>query len=865
MLRRTGGAGRPGGRPGRARRTARRSTSRSRRSSGSARSRWPGTATPSVLVIEAHQLELAEDGDDEDDAAPDGRHRRRAQRRRRTSTRTTTRSRPRRAARAADPAVGPGLRAAGRRRSSARAGRRARSAGCRWTRPGTSARGRTATGAGDGATAAQTGPVSEQRSAPTGRPAGCRSGAPWTCSPRRARRARPAGRRLQRHAVLRGRPRRRHARPASTSRSRASGRCGTSPTARWPRARWRRTWCPRRPAGTSCRRPCCATGRSGRAWCQLLDRRRRDGRPRVAGPQRPPGPAPDGGARRRDQQRRPQGRPPAADDRTGTSTASTTASASTSRTSCARCCGSGAATPLTDEARRRCWSALRDDLRRPTSATGSASCSTAPEVRAHPPPGRPAAAHRRASRSRRATGRPSPGRRSERVRVALPRIRRGVESWPLPDGAPRLPGSGAPAAGPRHRQPRGPPASPPGPVARMYVCGITPYDATHLGHAATYVDLRPAAAGCCATPATRSATSRTSPTSTTRCSSGRPRPAWTGRELAAARDRAVPRGHGGAAGAAAATRTSARSRRSRRSWPAGRSGCATAGQAYDVDGDLYFSVDSDERFGSVSRPGPRADARAVRRARRRPRPAGQEGPARLPALAGRAAGRAGLGQPVRAGPARLAHRVHGDRAATTSAMAFDVQGGGSDLVFPHHEMGASEAQVLTGRVAVRPGVRARRHGRPRRREDVEVPGQPRLRLAAARGRRRPDGDPAGAARATTTAATGSGPPRTSTAATERLARWRAGVPPPSGPPARAAARRTSASALADDLDAPRALAAVDRWVEEQRLRGGSDPRHRHSSATPSTPCSASPSDCPRQSRRDHRRVENLAGGFCVRW
>src|SRR5690606_39444623 len=27
----------------------------------------------------------------------------------------------------------------------------------------------------------------------------------------------------------------------------------------------------------------------------------------------------------------------------------------------------------------------------------------------------------------------------------------------------------------------------PGRVARMYVCGITPYDATHLGHAATYL------------------------------------------------------------------------------------------------------------------------------------------------------------------------------------------------------------------------------------------------------------------------------------------------------------------------------------------------------------------------------------------
>ena len=27
----------------------------------------------------------------------------------------------------------------------------------------------------------------------------------------------------------------------------------------------------------------------------------------------------------------------------------------------------------------------------------------------------------------------------------------------------------------------------PGPIARIYVCGITPYDATHVGHAATYV------------------------------------------------------------------------------------------------------------------------------------------------------------------------------------------------------------------------------------------------------------------------------------------------------------------------------------------------------------------------------------------
>jgi L-cysteine:1D-myo-inositol 2-amino-2-deoxy-alpha-D-glucopyranoside ligase len=57
---------------------------------------------------------------------------------------------------------------------------------------------------------------------------------------------------------------------------------------------------------------------------------------------------------------------------------------------------------------------------------------------------------------------------------------------------------------------------------------------------------------------------------------------------------------------------------------------------------------------------------------------------------------------------------------------------------------------------------------------------------------------------------------------ERLARWRAAVSRPDGPPADgllADLRRH----LADDLDAPAALAAMDRWAEEQRLRGGADP------------------------------------------
>ena len=60
-----------------------------------------------------------------------------------------------------------------------------------------------------------------------------------------------------------------------------------------------------------------------------------------------------------------------------------------------------------------------------------------------------------------------------------------MQSWPTPT-VPTLPGSGVPLRlyDSADRQVR--PVSP-GPTATMYVCGITPYDATHLGHAATYL------------------------------------------------------------------------------------------------------------------------------------------------------------------------------------------------------------------------------------------------------------------------------------------------------------------------------------------------------------------------------------------
>ena len=121
-----------------------------------------------------------------------------------------------------------------------RPARAARSAATRSTPTGTSACGPTASGAG-------TRDRARRPSTARGRP-----GAP-----------RPDHAGVQRHLPRRDRRRRR----SSTSRSPGSGRCGTSPTAPSPAARWRRTPSPRRSAGTSCPRPGCATGRTAPGWC----------------------------------------------------------------------------------------------------------------------------------------------------------------------------------------------------------------------------------------------------------------------------------------------------------------------------------------------------------------------------------------------------------------------------------------------------------------------------------------------------------------------------------------------------------------------------------------------------------------------
>jgi len=162
--------------------------------------------------------------------------------------------------------------------------------------------------------------------------------------------------------------------------------------------------------------------------------------------------------------------------------------------------------------------------------------------------------------------------------------------------------------------------------------------------------------------------------------------------------------------------------------------------------------------------------------------------------------------------------------------AFDVQAGGSDLIFPHHEFSASHARVAFGagggsaptfaRVYAHAGM-VRLDGEKMSKSLgnlVFVSGllaggvdPMAIRLAIMSHRYRDDWDWTAAGLA---------------AAQERLARWRAAVTramsgagfaeagPGSGagvPPAESVLAEVRAR-VADDLDAPGALAAVDRWA-----------------------------------------------------
>jgi L-cysteine:1D-myo-inositol 2-amino-2-deoxy-alpha-D-glucopyranoside ligase len=392
-----------------------------------------------------------------------------------------------------------------------------------------------------------------------------------------------------------------------------------------------------------------------------------------------------------------------------------------------------------------------------------------------------------------------------------------VQPWSAPD-VPTLPGAGLPlrlydTAG-REVRPTAPEAT-----ARMYVCGITPYDATHLGHAATYVafDLvhrvwRDAGLDV---HYVQNVTDVDDPLLERATRDGEDWAELAQRETALFREDmeslAVlpPRDFVGAVEAIPGIVDIVRRLREQ-------------GAAYDVEGDTYFSVHTDPRFGSVGNLDDETMTRLSAERGGDPERSGKKHP--LDCLLWQTA-RPGEPSWETGDPELPAGRPgwHVECAAIALehlGEAFDVQGGGNDLVFPHHEMSASEAQVLAGSWPfARHYVHAGMVGL-----DGEKMSKSQGNLVFVSTLRRDGRDPAAIRLALLDHHYRSDWTWTEddlVAAEARLARWRQAVDLATGPWAEellADVRRH----LADDLDAPAALAAVDRWVTGALAAGGDD-------------------------------------------
>jgi L-cysteine:1D-myo-inositol 2-amino-2-deoxy-alpha-D-glucopyranoside ligase len=173
------------------------------------------------------------------------------------------------------------------------------------------------------------------------------------------------------------------------------------------------------------------------------------------------------------------------------------------------------------------------------------------------------------------------------------------------------------------------------------------------------------------------------------------------------------------------------------------------------------------------------------------------------------------------GPGRPGWHVECAAIATNRlGVGFDVQGGGNDLAFPHHEYSAAHAEALTGD---HPFARHYCHAGM-----IELDGE---KMSKSRGnlifvsRLRGDGiDPMAVRLALLSGHWRADRPWTADllgAAQHRLARWREAVSLLAGPDAAPVVSRLR-DHVGDDLDTPRALAAVDAWAAQALTRHGRD-------------------------------------------
>jgi L-cysteine:1D-myo-inositol 2-amino-2-deoxy-alpha-D-glucopyranoside ligase len=345
--------------------------------------------------------------------------------------------------------------------------------------------------------------------------------------------------------------------------------------------------------------------------------------------------------------------------------------------------------------------------------------------------------------------------------------------------------------------------------ASMYVCGITPYDATHLGHAATYVgfDLLNRAwrdAGL-EVSYVQNVTDVDDPLLERAAATGETWQGLAAREIALFHDdmaalRVVPpmRYVGVVESIPIVVALIERLQQ--------------AGVTYLVDTDLYFSASAAPDFGLVSRLDHATMLALFAERGGDPDRPGKKDP--LDWLLWRGARPDEPSWETAIGPGRPGWHIE----CTAIVLEYlepdiDVQGGGSDLAFPHHEMCAAQATVVTGVPFARSFVQAGMVA-----YDGEKMSKSRGNLVFVSKLRAAGVDPMAIRLVLLAHHYRDDWEYTDadlTAAVERLRVWRAAAARSTTPDAEALLEAVRMR-LEDDLDGPGALAIVDAWAADDR-------------------------------------------------
>ena len=393
-----------------------------------------------------------------------------------------------------------------------------------------------------------------------------------------------------------------------------------------------------------------------------------------------------------------------------------------------------------------------------------------------------------------------------------------MQSWPAPD-VPALPGRGPQLRlyDSADRQVRPVTA---GETATMYVCGITPYDATHLGHAATYLafDLvyRVWLDSGHAVHYVQNVTDVDDPLFERAQRDGVDWRELADRETRLFREdmaalRVLPPHDYVAATEAIAEVVELVEK------------MLASGAAYVVDDpahpDVYFRADATLQFGYES--GYDRDTMLRLFTERGGDPARAGKSDALDALMWRAERPGEPSWPSPFGPGRPGWHVECTAIALSRiGTGLDIQGGGSDLTFPHHEFSAAHAESVTGeRRFARHYVHAGMigwdgHKMSKSRGNLVLVSRLRaqgvkpaaIRLGLLAGHYRSDR---------------SWSDQVLDEAINRLQRWREATALSGGPDASDVLARVR-QYLADDLDTPKALAALDGWAADALQYGGHD-------------------------------------------